>query len=192
VCQRAALASQLKLRVWLALGIALLLWSSAYAGIRAGLAGFFPGQLAVPRFVIASTVLAVYAAGVPFRRPDLRDVPGLILSASVGITFCALALNYGETRVAAGAGSMIIASTPIWTALLAALFLKERLPLLGGSACSSVFSASCSSQARKGILAGSRGADRLGLAWRDTTSSFCFRRWHHSSGSPAGASSAEP
>jgi drug/metabolite transporter (DMT)-like permease len=55
----------------------------------------------------------------------------VILSAAVGITFYTLALNYGETRVAEGAGSMIIASTPIWTALLAALFLKERLPLLG-------------------------------------------------------------
>jgi hypothetical protein len=59
----------LKLRVWLALGIALLLWSSAYAGIRAGLEGFSPEQLAVLRFVIASTVLAVYAARVPFDAP---------------------------------------------------------------------------------------------------------------------------
>jgi drug/metabolite transporter (DMT)-like permease len=121
----------LKLRAWLALGIALLLWSSAYAGIRAGLRGYSPGQLAVFRFAVASTALALYATFKPFRRPARRDLPGLIFTGAVGISFYTLALNYGETTVSAGAGSMIVASTPVWTALLAGLFLHERLPLAG-------------------------------------------------------------
>ena len=53
--------------------------------------------------------------------------PGLILSGAIGITFYNLALNYGETRVTAGAASLLIASTPIWTALAARFWLHEKL-----------------------------------------------------------------
>src|ERR1039458_3694747 len=95
-------------RTILALAFALVLWASAFAGIRAGLRAYAPANLAVLRFLVASTVLAVYAALAHFRRPRLRDLPGLILSGAIGITFYNLALNYGETRVTAGAASMLI------------------------------------------------------------------------------------
>jgi drug/metabolite transporter (DMT)-like permease len=107
------------------------LWASAFAGIRAGLRAYAPANLAVLRFLVASTVLAVYAALAHFRRPRLRDVPGLILSGAIGITFYNLALNYGETRVTAGAASLLIASTPIWTALAARFWLHEKLNAIG-------------------------------------------------------------
>lgn len=119
--------SQYTLPVLLALGASLVLWASAYAGIRAGLRGFSPSALAALRFLTASAVLAIYAAVVHFRRPAARDIPGLILTGAVGITFYNIALNYGETRVTAGSASLLIASTPIWTALLAVFFLHEHL-----------------------------------------------------------------
>src|SRR5271170_5672577 len=114
-------------RALLALAAALLLWASAFAGIRAGLRAYSPGQLAVLRFVVASSVLAIYASIAHFRRPKARDIPGFILSGIIGISFYNLALNYGETRVTAGAASLLIASTPIWTALFATFTLHERL-----------------------------------------------------------------
>jgi drug/metabolite transporter (DMT)-like permease len=114
-------------RALLALAAALLLWASAFAGIRAGLRAYSPGQLAVLRFVVASVVLAVYASVAHFRRPEGRDIPGFVLSGIIGISFYNLALNYGETRVTAGAASLLIASVPIWTALLASFTLHERL-----------------------------------------------------------------
>ncbi|HET7208198.1 MAG TPA: DMT family transporter [Terriglobales bacterium] len=113
--------------VLLALATTLVLWSSAYAGIRAGLRGYAPASLAVLRFLTASVVLAVYASFAHFRRPALHEVPGLVLTGAVGITFYNIALNYGETRVTAGSASLLIASTPIWTALLAIIFLHEHL-----------------------------------------------------------------
>jgi drug/metabolite transporter (DMT)-like permease len=114
-----------------ALTFTLIVWASAFAGIRAGLRGYSPANLAVLRFLIASTVLAVYAAIAHFRRPELRDIPGLAVTGAIGITFYNLALNYGETRVTAGAASLLIASTPIWTALAARLFLHEKLSAIG-------------------------------------------------------------
>lgn len=114
-------------RVLLALLAAVILWASAFAAIRVGLQGYGPAHLAIVRFVIASAVLVVYAAVSHFRLPQPKDIPGLILTGFLGITFYNLALNYGETKVPAGTASLLIASTPIWTALFAWIGLKERL-----------------------------------------------------------------
>jgi drug/metabolite transporter (DMT)-like permease len=113
--------------VWAALAVTLLLWASAYAGIRAGLRGYSPADLATLRFIVASIALGIYAVFAHFRRPELRDLPGLIVAGIIGITFYNIALNYGETRVTAGSASMLISSSPIWTALLAVFFLHEHL-----------------------------------------------------------------
>ncbi len=118
-------------RAWFALAVTLVLWASAFAGIRAGLKAYSPAHVAVLRFLIASLVLAIYAPFAHFRRPQWRDIPGLVLTGIIGITFYNLALNYGETRITAGAASLLIASTPIWTALLAMLALRERLTMTG-------------------------------------------------------------
>jgi len=117
----------LTVRALLALTAALVLWASAFAGIRAGLHAYSPGQVAVLRFLVASLTLAVYAGVAHFRRPELRDIPALVLTGIIGITFYNLALNYGETRVSAGAASLLIASVPIWTVMVASFTLHERL-----------------------------------------------------------------
>lgn len=118
-------------RTLFALGAALALWASAFAGIRAGLRAYSPAHLAILRFLVASLVLAIYAGVAHFRRPEMRDLPGLALTGAIGITFYNIALNYGETRVTAGAASLLIASVPIWTALFARFMLHEKLTWLG-------------------------------------------------------------
>ena len=118
-------------RTLCALAFTLVVWASAFAGIRAGLRAYSPSNLAVLRFLIASLVLAIYAGVAHFRRPELRDLPGLAISGAVGISFYNLALNYGETRVTAGAASMLIASVPIFTALAARFWLHEKLTAVG-------------------------------------------------------------
>src|SRR5271163_1495019 len=118
-------------RTLAAVAFALVVWASAFAGIRAGLRAYSPANLAILRFLVASLVLAIYAGIAHFRRPDLRDLPGLALTGAIGITFYNLALNYGETRVTAGAASLLIASTPVWTALAARFWLREKLTIIG-------------------------------------------------------------
>jgi len=44
-------------RTLIALAVALIFWSSAFAAIRAALAAYGPGELALLRFLTASTVL---------------------------------------------------------------------------------------------------------------------------------------
>ena len=125
------LRPQFPTRALIALCVALGFWASAFAGIRAGLHAYPPAHLALFRYLIASCVLGVYARFAYFRRPEWRDVPGLVLAGSLGITFYNLALNYGETRVTAGSASLLVSSTPIWAALLAMFLLHERLTVLG-------------------------------------------------------------
>lgn len=118
-------------RIVATLSAALLLWASAFAAIRAGLRGYSPGHLALLRFLTASLVLAVYALFRRVRAPERRDLPGLLLTGFLGISVYTWAINYGEQTVTAGAASLIVASSPIFLAVLAFLFLGERLSWWG-------------------------------------------------------------
>ncbi|MFL7811721.1 MAG: DMT family transporter, partial [Anaerolineae bacterium] len=90
-----------------------------------------PGHLALLRFLIASAVLGVYAIVTRMRLPEVRDLPAVLLMGLVGITLYHVPLNYGEVTVTAGAASLLISSAPTFTALLASLFLGERLKVWG-------------------------------------------------------------
>jgi drug/metabolite transporter (DMT)-like permease len=97
-------------RTFAALAFTLVVWASAFAGIRAGVRAYSPANLAILRFLVASSVLAIYAGVTHFRRPELRDIPGLILTGAIGISFYNLA---------------------IWTALAARFWLHEKLTAIG-------------------------------------------------------------
>jgi len=121
----------LEIRVFVALGAAILFWASAFAGIRAGLEGYGPGHLALLRFLSAAVVLLGYAAVNRMRPPEARDLPIILLAGFLAFTVYHVALNYGETVVSAGAASVLINTAPIFTAVLSTVFLGERLRLLG-------------------------------------------------------------
>ncbi len=121
---------------WIALAIALLLWASAFPGIRAGMAplggtpgpdGYGPAQLALLRFGTASLVLAVYALATRMRPPARQDLGRVVLAGLLGITIYHLALNFGERTVESGAAALLISLSPVITALLSTRFLGERL-----------------------------------------------------------------
>lgn len=114
-------------RALVARAITLFFWASAFAGIRAGLEAYSPGHLALLRFAAASAVLAAYAAATRMRLPARRDLPAIALAALIGIAGYHTALNYGEVNVTAGAASLLVASTPIITALLAVAMLGEKV-----------------------------------------------------------------
>lgn len=118
-------------RVWITIIVALLLWASAFAGIRAGLAGFGPGELALLRFGTASIVLALYAAVTRMRLPGKADLPVIALAGVLGISIYHVALNFGEQSVSSAAAALIISASPVFTALLSTRFLGERLSWLG-------------------------------------------------------------
>jgi drug/metabolite transporter (DMT)-like permease len=110
------------------MGTALLLWASSFVAIRAVVREYSPGGLALVRFGVASLAfLAWVLVRGGMRRPAARDIPGFLATGFIGITIYHLALNSGERTVSAGVASLIVNLNPIFTALIAALTLGERL-----------------------------------------------------------------
>jgi drug/metabolite transporter (DMT)-like permease len=125
---------------WLALGAALLtvvLWASAFVGIRAVADDLSPGSFALGRLLVAAVALGVIVA---IRRPALprrgRDLALIATSGVVWFGAYFVALNAGEGLVDAGTAAMLVNVGPILIAIFAGLFLGEGFPprLVVGSA----------------------------------------------------------
>ena len=116
---------------WLALGAALVtvvLWASAFVGIRAAGDDFSPGGLALGRLTVAAVVLGllVLARREPF--PAARDLPLIALSGLLWLGAYSVLLNAAEQRVDAGTAAMLVNVGPILIALLAGYLLGEGYP----------------------------------------------------------------
>ena len=124
---------------WLALGAALVtvvLWASAFVGIRAVAGDLSPGALAVGRLLVGSLALGVVVA---LRRPAWPSRRDLAWIAAVGVVWFGaynVALNAAEQLVDAGTAAMLVNVGPILIALFAGMFLGEGFPprLVVGSA----------------------------------------------------------
>jgi drug/metabolite transporter (DMT)-like permease len=134
-------SSAISLRTKLALVIAMVLWASAFVGIRAGLESYTPGVMALFRFMVASVCMFVIYLFLPKRnRIHIRDIVWLIILGAVTLGIYHVSLNTGEKTIPSGTASFIISQSPVITTLFAVLFLKERPSLLclGGMAISVV------------------------------------------------------
>jgi drug/metabolite transporter (DMT)-like permease len=126
------------------------LWASAFPAITVAVGGLGPAGLAVARLVVASAALAVLALGAALlrvgrpalgvggpglgvrrsalavRRPARRDLPLIAVCGLAGMTGYQLLLNAGERVVPAGTASLLVATAPVYSSLLAVAFLGER------------------------------------------------------------------
>jgi drug/metabolite transporter (DMT)-like permease len=118
-------------RLLIALAVTVVFWAAAFAGIRAALDSYGPGELALFRLLVASAALAIYAVLVRMRLPDVRDLPAIFLAGLLAFAVYHVALSFGQLTVSAGAASLLINTAPIFTALLATVFLGERLKVIG-------------------------------------------------------------
>ena len=116
---------------YIAAGLTVILWASAFAGIRAGLESYSPASVALLRYLVASVILLIYAIVTRMPLPEGKDVPQIALIGFLGFSAYNVALNAGEVAVSAGTASFIVASAPIFMALFAMFFLKEQLTIRG-------------------------------------------------------------
>ncbi|MFD9628210.1 DMT family transporter [Peribacillus muralis] len=124
----------MNLKIFMIAAVAIILWGSAFAAIRASLhGGYSAGHLVLIRFLIASGVFILYALWPTskFRLPRKEDIFRIVILGWIGISLYQLGVTFGEETVSAGTAAMLIASAPIFTAVIAALVLKERLGLFG-------------------------------------------------------------
>jgi drug/metabolite transporter (DMT)-like permease len=96
-----------------------------------------PASLALVRFLLASAALAILARWRR-RRPGITAGPAtrgehvrVALAGLIGVTLYQIALNAGSRTVPAGVASLLVNTGPIFTAIAATLFLRERLGVRG-------------------------------------------------------------
>jgi drug/metabolite transporter (DMT)-like permease len=119
----------------LAGAVTVVLWASAFVGIRSAGRHLEAGPLALGRLVVAAAVLgALTLLRRDSRAPDRRagftrpDAGALLLCGVLWFGAYNVALNEGERRVDAGTAAMLVNVGPILIALLAGVVLREGLP----------------------------------------------------------------
>jgi len=114
-------------KVNIAIIITLLLWASAFVGIRIGLTGYTPGALALLRFLVASfCMIFVHRYFAKNNRIPWKSRLQIMLLGMAGIGIYNICLNVGEMTVSAGVASFVIGLIPVMTIFLSIIFLKER------------------------------------------------------------------
>lgn len=115
---------------FLAIVVTIVFWASSFVVIRVCLGPLTPVELATARYVTAGLIAVCYLA---FRWTPLKgaDLARISVAAVLFIAAYAVLLNTGEQTVPAGPASFIINTMPIFTALIATLFLGERFGLWG-------------------------------------------------------------
>ncbi|MEV2239799.1 DMT family transporter [Micromonospora sp. NPDC049891] len=122
-----------------AAGTTVLLWASAFVGIRFAGHDYSPGAMALGRMVAASAALSVFVAVIARLRRAPRSAPrpgGLPRGGTLGLVALwgvawfggyNVALNAAERLVDAGTAALLVAVAPILVAVAAVLVLGERL-----------------------------------------------------------------
>jgi drug/metabolite transporter (DMT)-like permease len=105
-----------------------ILWGSAFVGIRAAGQALVPGSITLGRLVVASAILSTTAL---VRRERLPPRSAWLPIGVFGVLFLgaySVALNAAERRVDAGTAAMIVNTGPLLIAVLAGILLGEGFP----------------------------------------------------------------
>lgn len=108
--------------------VTVMLWGSAFVGIRAAGEAFSPGALALGRLLASSVVLGVVGLARREALPRPRDLVAIVAYGVLWLSIYSVALNSAERHVDAGTAAMLINTGPILIAALAGMFLREGFP----------------------------------------------------------------
>lgn len=110
-----------------------IIWGSSFLFMKVALGGISPAQVAWGRLVLGAATLGVFVLVRRDRLPALRGAGRRVWGhmTVLAVTFCVvpfLLFSWAEQHVSSGLGSIYNATTPIMTAIMAALvFRVERL-----------------------------------------------------------------
>lgn len=119
--------------------VTVVLWASAFVGIRAAGEDLSPGALSLGRLAVGSALLGVFVLVQRGRLPGRRDWPLIVVCGVLWFGLYNLALNEAERRVDAGTAAMLVNVGPILIALLAGWLLREGFPRTLVAGCAVAF-----------------------------------------------------
>jgi drug/metabolite transporter (DMT)-like permease len=124
-------------RLALAAGlVTVVLWASAFVGIRAASTDFSPGSIALGRLLVGVLGLGILVARRPWTTPSRRAIACIVAAGLAWFAAYNVILSQAERLVDAGTAAMLVGIGPIFIAIFAGSFLGEGFPrrLLAGCA----------------------------------------------------------
>ncbi len=119
--------------------VTVVLWASAFVGIRAAGEDLSPGALSLARLLVGSAALGALVLVRRERFPARRDLPGIAICGVLWFGLYNVVLNAAEQRVDAGTAAMLVGVGPILIALLAGVLLREGFPRALITGCAVAF-----------------------------------------------------
>ena len=117
----------MSLTVLAALAVVYVVWGSTYLGIKIALEGFPPMLLGSLRFLAAGGALYAWASRRETARPSLQQWGAAALSGTLMLVGGNGAVTWAEQRIDSGVAALLVASVPLWMAVLARVWQGERL-----------------------------------------------------------------
>jgi drug/metabolite transporter (DMT)-like permease len=125
-----AAGAHTRARVWAALLVVYVIWGSTYLGILLAVRTIPPFLMASSRFLIAGALLYVWSIRRGDRAGDRPTLRQWAAAAVVGFLLLVSAngmLAWAEQRVDTGVSSLVIATVPLWMALMDRFAHGQRL-----------------------------------------------------------------
>lgn len=119
--------------------LTVLIWSTAYIGTPVVSASYSAGALGLLRCLSAAAALAAITLALRLPRPRARDLPFFALSGLTGMALYLVLFNSGFATIGPTTSCVIVALSPVLSALLAAALFRERLTPLGWFAIGAAF-----------------------------------------------------
>ncbi len=107
--------------------VTIIFWALAFVLTRLTLQYFSAFSLGFLRYFIAACTLILIAVFTKMKLPHRKDIPWFLLAGGVGFFFYTIAFNQGQATVTAATGSVVIATVPLITAVLARFVYREKL-----------------------------------------------------------------
>lgn len=121
-----------KLKINIYAFITVFLWASAFPLTKIACRQFSPNSLGLTRCVIAAFLLIIMGMINHIRLPFCKkDIFYFLLSGGLGFALYMIFFNTGMLTLTSATSSIIIASTPIMTAIGASKLYKEKLSVAG-------------------------------------------------------------
>ena len=111
-----------------ALATVYVVWGSTYLGIKVALEGFPPMMLGATRFLIAGALLYAWTSrSDQAARPTRQQWIAAAIAGTLMLVGGNGAVTWAEQRIDSSVAALLVASVPLWMALLARVFQGERL-----------------------------------------------------------------
>ena len=127
------------LLAWGAALVTVVLWASAFVGIRAAGEDLSPGALSLARLLVGSAALGALVLIRRERLPARRDLPAIALCGVLWFGLYNVALNAAERLVDAGTAAMLVGIGPVLVAVFAGVLLGEGFPRSLFAGCAVAF-----------------------------------------------------